>query len=75
MNGNRILGDLDTSIPDWLIDHPETAPVFREWGLDTSCAGKSLEYVCQQQGHDPRVVLEQLVRAVTAHSNGPPGPA
>ena len=41
--------DLETSVPDWVIDHPESTAVFNELGIDASCAGKSLEYVCRQQ--------------------------
>ena len=33
--------DLDTSVPDWVIDHPETLSVFQELGIDTCCGGKS----------------------------------
>ena len=52
--------DLDTSIPDWIIDHPETTSIFAELGLDTSCGGKSLEYVASQAGLSPTDVLQQL---------------
>ena len=60
--------DLDTSIPDWIIDYPESAEVFKQLQLDVSCEGKSLEYVCQQRGLDPRIVLKHLLR-VTTHSS------
>lgn len=56
--------DLDTSLPDWIIDHPETQAVFNQLGLDTSCGGKSLEYVCQHQGLSPPAVLEQLRQVI-----------
>jgi len=59
--------DLDTSVPDWLIDHPETEPVFREFGIDQSCAGKSLRYACQQRGVNPATVLAALYEAVENH--------
>jgi regulator of cell morphogenesis and NO signaling len=52
--------DLDTSIPDWIIEHPETTAVFNEFELDISCAGKSLRYVCHQRGLDPPTVLQRL---------------
>lgn len=52
--------DLETSIPDWIIDHPETAGIFAALGLDTSCGGKSLEYVASQAGLSPSEVLHQL---------------
>lgn len=57
--------DLHTSLPDWIIDYPETATVFKELGIDVSCEGKSLEYVCRQQGLDPQLVLDRLVQAAS----------
>ena len=58
--------DLTTSIPEWVIEHPETTCVFTELGLDISCAGKSLEYVCQCQGLSPPAVLKQLQETIAA---------
>jgi len=34
--------DLDTSVPDWIIEHPETLATFQELGIDYGCGGKSL---------------------------------
>jgi len=31
--------DLDTSVPDWIIEHPETLTVFLDFGIDYSCGG------------------------------------
>lgn len=56
--------DLDTSIPDWVIDHPESAAVFDELRIDTSCGGKSLRYLCQQKGLDPVTILERLLNVI-----------
>ncbi len=56
--------DLDTSIPDWIIEHPETLSLFGELGFDTSCAGKSLGYVCRQQGYSPSDVVQRLKSVV-----------
>ena len=56
---------LETSVPDWVIDHPETTTVFHELGIDCSCGGKSLEYACQQKGLDPHVILSQLRTVIT----------
>jgi iron-sulfur cluster repair protein YtfE (RIC family) len=39
--------DLETSVPEWVIERPETLPVFQEWGIDYSCGGKSLAYACR----------------------------
>lgn len=57
--------DLYTSVPDWIIDHPESAAVFKAFGIDTSCEGKSLDYVCRQQGFDPQDVLDRLYRLIS----------
>jgi len=61
---NDISCDLDTSVPDWLIDYPASAPVFQELRIDTSCGGKSLRYVCEKQELDPTDVLARLRRTV-----------
>lgn len=56
--------DLVTSVPDWVIDYPATEWVFKELGIDTSCEGKSLEYVCRQQGLNPQDVFVRLHAAI-----------
>jgi hypothetical protein len=63
---------LDCSVVDWIIDHPETQHVFESLGIDCSCAGKSLEFVCRQQRLDAEEVLRQLVRAIRRSSNRQP---
>jgi regulator of cell morphogenesis and NO signaling len=55
--------DLETSIVDWVIDAPASVPIFQQFGIDYSCAGKSLEYACRQAGADPREVLVRLREA------------
>jgi regulator of cell morphogenesis and NO signaling len=54
--------DRDSSLPDWVIDVPGSAAVFARFGLDASCGGKSLDYVCRQAGLNPEVVFEALGR-------------
>ena len=68
--------DLDSSIPDWIIEYPETTQVFAKLGLDIACGGKSLQYVCQHQGLSPPAVLEQLRGSVqqAARQRTDPGP-
>jgi regulator of cell morphogenesis and NO signaling len=56
--------DLDTSVPDWVIEHPEALAVFRELGIDYSCGGKSLGYTCRERGLDAEAVLVKLLRCV-----------
>ena len=58
--------DLDTSVPDWIIEHPETHPLFQELGIDYCCGGKSLEYACQERRLDENEVLEKLRRRIEA---------
>ncbi|HET6409717.1 MAG TPA: DUF542 domain-containing protein, partial [Chthoniobacteraceae bacterium] len=73
--------DLDTSVPDWIIEHPETFAVFQRMGIDCSCGGKSLAYACQAQGLNPQVVWMELQNCLHAQqrdassifgSQGPP---
>ena len=52
--------DLDSTVPDWVIEHPATLAVFQTYGIDCSCGGKSLGYVCQQQGVSPQLILQKL---------------
>jgi iron-sulfur cluster repair protein YtfE (RIC family) len=56
--------DLDTSVPDWVIEHPETLAVFQDWRIDYSCGGKSLGYTCRERGLDAEVILATLLRRV-----------
>lgn len=56
--------DLSSSIPEWMVEYPQTSRVFSDLELDTSCAGKSLQYVCLQQGLSPPAVLERLHQAI-----------
>lgn len=58
--------DLDTAVPDWVVEHPETLAVFQELGIDYCCGGKSLRFACRQQGLDAQAVLEQLRGRLTA---------
>lgn len=54
--------DLDTSVPDWVIEHPETLTFFQELGIDYCCGGKSLRYACRERGLDPLTVVTNLRR-------------
>ncbi|MFG0261766.1 MAG: DUF542 domain-containing protein [Novipirellula sp. JB048] len=59
-----------TSIPEWIIEYPGTTRIFNELGLDTSCAGKSLEYVCHHQGLNPMAVLSRLQQVIEGERHG-----
>ena len=52
--------DLDSSVPDWLIERPQLLRTFEELRIDYSCGGKSLEFACRERGLDPRAVLARL---------------
>jgi regulator of cell morphogenesis and NO signaling len=58
--------DLDTSVPDWIIEHPETLAVFQSLGIDCSCGGKSLAYACRGRGLAADKVLIQLHQRLQA---------
>lgn len=49
--------DLDSSVPDWLIEHSSLLPLFQELGIDYCCGGKSLRTACRENGLSPQEVL------------------
>ena len=51
--------DLDSSVPDWLIDHPQLLPLFKSLGIDYCCGGKSLRGASEEQGLRPEGVWKQ----------------
>ena len=55
---------LDTPVPDWVIEHPESLAVFQELGIDYCCGGKSLAYACRERGLDAPTILAKLSRLV-----------
>jgi iron-sulfur cluster repair protein YtfE (RIC family) len=59
--------DLDTAVPDWVIDHPETLSIFQELGIDYHCGGKSLAYACHERGLDTDWVMARLLRCIGAN--------
>lgn len=59
---------LESSVVDWIIEHPETMRLLEDLGIDCSCGGKSLVYVCRQAGLEPEDVLAQLHRIVNGTS-------
>ena len=56
--------DHETSVPDWIVEHPETWAVFKELGIDYCCGGKSLGYACREQRLDVDKVMAQLRRQI-----------
>ena len=60
--------DLESSVSDWVIDHPETLPVFERYGVDYTCGGKSLAHACRQRGLDPARFLEELRKVLEDRS-------
>jgi regulator of cell morphogenesis and NO signaling len=51
--------DLESSVPDWLIEHPRLWSLFEELGIDYSCGGKSLGVSCRERGLIAAAVLQQ----------------
>ena len=62
--------DLEKNVVEWVIDHPESMAVFQQYGIDYSCAGKSLKYACLRRGINPLQVLAEINRAIEATSSG-----
>ena len=60
--------DLDNTLPEWLMQHPETEQTLIELGLDPTCGGKSLEYQCRQNDFDPYAVLRRLQKVIQENS-------
>lgn len=65
--------NLETSATDWVIDHPQTTPLFDRHGVDYSCAGKSLRYACRQAGVEPEAFLAELLVMIRADHHGADG--
>ncbi|MCC7421854.1 MAG: cation:proton antiporter [Planctomycetaceae bacterium] len=65
---------LDSTVVDWIRDYPETQAVFEDLRIDVSCDGKSLEFLCHQQGCSPEEVLNRLHERVAAACRTPPLP-
>jgi regulator of cell morphogenesis and NO signaling len=63
--------NLDSSVPDWVIEHPETFSFFQASGIDYSCGGKSLECACREAGLDPDTVLAGLLARIAARQQPP----
>ena len=57
--------DLDSSVPDWLIEHPGLLALFRELGIDYCCGGKSLRTACREKGLNPQEVLRGATSGLT----------
>lgn len=58
--------DLDTSVPDWLIDYPQLLLLFEALQIDYCCGGKSLEFACREQNLNPEDVLKKLQACLDA---------
>lgn len=62
--------DLDTSVPDWIIEHPETLTLFEQLGIDYCCGGKSLGFACRERGLDAIMVLSKVRRRIESRHEG-----
>lgn len=56
--------DLDTAVPDWIIEYPEALAVFQEYGIDYCCGGKSLAFACQERDVSASFILDKVRKAV-----------
>ena len=51
---------MEDSIVDWVTEYPESIAVFEKYGIDYSCGGKSLRYVCAQKSLSPSAILVEI---------------
>jgi regulator of cell morphogenesis and NO signaling len=51
--------DVESSVPDIVVDHPVLFELFRDLGIDCTCGGKSLRTACREQRLDPKEILQQ----------------
>jgi len=63
---------LDSCVPDWVIEHPETLAVFQTLGIDYCCGGKSLEFACREQGLEADAVLTTLLQFIEVNRGNDP---
>lgn len=51
--------DLDSSVPDLVIEYPQLLKLFGELGIESTCGGKSLRTACRDRGLNPSAVVSQ----------------
>ena len=55
------MSTLQTTVGQWVVEHPSRARVFEKFGIDYCCGGKKpLADACSQKGIDPETVLSEL---------------
>ncbi len=58
--------DLDSSVPDLVIEYPQLLKLFDELGIESTCGGKSLRTACQNRGLNPAVIVHQCEECLRA---------
>jgi iron-sulfur cluster repair protein YtfE (RIC family) len=66
--------DLDSSVPDWLIEYPRLLTLFESIGIDYCCGGKSLRTACLERGLLPPEVLARCDSSLNQSADEPTGP-
>jgi regulator of cell morphogenesis and NO signaling len=61
--------ELELSVPDWLIEHPEALRALEQLGIDYHCGGTSLATACRERGLDPQQTLADLKSAARKGSS------
>jgi regulator of cell morphogenesis and NO signaling len=63
---------LNTSVGNWVAQHPQTSRVFESLQIDYCCGGgKALEQACWERQLDPQQVIAELERAIHAGDEKP----
>ena len=62
------MGELgfESSIVDWVVEHPELIPFFEKQGIDYCCGGRSVENACRERGIEPQLIIDELQRNETS---------
>jgi regulator of cell morphogenesis and NO signaling len=57
--------NLNTTVGQWVTQHPGTSRVFEALEIDYCCGGgKALEQACRERGLDPHQVVDELEQAI-----------
>jgi iron-sulfur cluster repair protein YtfE (RIC family) len=56
--------DLNDSVPDWLIDHPQLLSMFKDLEIDYCCGGKSLRTACIERKLSAQEIYDRIEQLI-----------
>jgi iron-sulfur cluster repair protein YtfE (RIC family) len=63
--------DIDSAVPDWIVEYPQTLVVFQEFGIDYCYGGKSLDFACKERCIPAATILARIRQVVGRHEGRP----